>query len=297
LERRKKELTSEDLMEGKWRFAFHENPTLCLEVTFHPDGRLTGLPDERGNTWGFDGENKLFIVNSAASKVIQFDEVFIFAEEALIWGSYKEDPGAPGTTVWLQKITVAYSFLIRWTAYLMRGEVDRYGWDIGAYTYGLPTVHDERLSKLKIGRYCSIAQDVNIALGHHRTDTVSSYPFQTLNSWFQDWPGSPNVLDHGTNGDVEIGSDVWIATGVFIASGVKIGHGAVIAAQSVVTKDIPPYAIVGGNTARLLRYRFDEQTIERLLELKWWDWPAERVNRNLPLMISGDMPKFLAEHE
>lgn len=296
METKRTVLDFSDLSHGAWRFAFHESPTFCVAVTFHSDGSLVGLPDDRGTRWGFDERQKLFIACAHGRKTIEFDEVFIFAEEGLVWGSYRSQPDAEPITVWLQRMTFAYSFLTNWTAYSMRAQADRNGWDIGAYTYGTPTVHDDRLAKLRIGRFCSIATNVNIALGHHRTEIVSTYPFETLKCWFQDWPGASETPDHGTNGDVEIGSDVWIASGVFIASGVKIGDGAVVAAQSVVTKNVPPYAVVGGNTAKIIRYRFDERTIEELLKLRWWDWPAERVNRNLHLMINADIDAFLTGH-
>ncbi|TGD99116.1 CatB-related O-acetyltransferase [Methylobacterium nonmethylotrophicum] len=177
----------------------------------------------------------------------------------------------------------------------MRREIEEFDWNIGAYTYGLPRIHDKGLANLSIGRFCSIGEGVNIALGNHRMDTVSTYPFSQLHDMVQDWSGASGKLDHATKGDVTIGSDVWIATGAFIASGVDIGHGAVVAAESVVTKAVPPYAIVAGNPARLIRYRFGEKTVERLLQTAWWNWKAEKINKCLPLMLSGDVELFLEQ--
>jgi acetyltransferase-like isoleucine patch superfamily enzyme len=295
METKKNTLDFCDLALGNWRIAFLKAPNLCLAVTFHEDGGLTGMPEDRGSHWQFDDKGKLAITRADGFKTIVFDEVFLFAEEGFVTGTYRRGPQDSPIIVWLQRMTPAFSFLNNWTAYVLRNQIDKFGWDIGAYTYGIPTIIDERLSTLTIGRFCSIAANVNIALGHHRMDIVSTYPFETLNSWMQDWPGSPDIPDHGTNGNVVIGSDVWIASGVFIASGVTIGHGAVVAAQSVVTKDVPPYAVVGGNTAKIIRYRFDEVTIARLLKLRWWDWPAEKINRCLPLMISDNIEAFLEQ--
>jgi acetyltransferase-like isoleucine patch superfamily enzyme len=113
-------------------------------------------------------------------------------------------------------------------------------------------------SKLTIGSFTSIAPDVRIFLGdEHRTDLVSTYPF-----------GKPT-----TKGNVTIGNDVWIGYGATIMSGVIIGDGAVIAARSHVVKSVHPYEVVGGNPARHIKFRFDEETIALLLELKWWDMP------------------------
>lgn len=297
LEYRSNKLTSEDLLKGNWRFAFFEDSVLCESVSFEGDGSLTGLGPGKGDKWGFNEEGILFVSQDNGHVTITFNDVFVFAEEAFAIGEFRQDNGSRPIKTWLQRMTVAYSFLDRWTAYQFRDQMDKLGWEIGAYTYGVPLVIDDRMAKLKIGRYGSIATGVSIALGHHRMDTVSTYPFETLKNLIWDWPGAPDVPDHGSNGDVIIGSDVWIASGVFIASGVRIGHGAVIAAHSVVTKDVDDYAIVGGNTAKLIRYRFDKSTISRLLNLRWWDWPADKVNRFLPLMICNDIEAFLLAAE
>ncbi|CAM5455544.1 serine O-acetyltransferase [Thauera mechernichensis] len=94
-----------------------------------------------------------------------------------------------------------------------------------------------------------------------------------------------------------IGNDLWIGFGATIVGGVKIGDGAVIGAHAVVTKDVPPYAIVGGNPARLIRMRFDDATVTRLLELKWWQWPEERILQFIPDLLSGDIEGFLSKTE
>ena len=140
-----------------------------------------------------------------------------------------------------------------------------------------------------IGRFCSIAIDVTISLGNHRTDIVSTYPFSTLAPW---WPEASGYPDRTTSGDVVIGNDVWIGKGVFISSGVTVGDGAVLAAGSVVTRDVPPYAIVGGVPAKVIKYRFSPEVIASLLNIAWWDWSDEEVARHLPLMMT-DVNAFI----
>jgi virginiamycin A acetyltransferase len=162
----------------------------------------------------------------------------------------------------------------------------RHGWEIGEFSYGRPKVRfPESGASLTIGRYCSIADKVEILLGgNHRTDWVTTYPFSALRPL---WPKAPNTKAyHATSGDVTIGSDVWLGSGAVILSGVTIGHGAVVAAHALVTKDVPPYAIVGGNPARLIRHRFDEATVAALLETAWWDLPPEQVAPLIPILQS-----------
>lgn len=160
---------------------------------------------------------------------------------------------------------------------------------VGEGTYGRPKVRfPESGAKLTIGRYGSIADRVEILLGGgHRLDWLSTYPFPAFP---QDWPAAAARADHHVGrGDVTIGHDVWLASQCMILSGVTVGHGAVVAARAVVTKDVPPYAIVAGNPAKLLRLRFDEATIETLLAAAWWDWPKERIAAALPALMSGDI--------
>lgn len=96
-----------------------------------------------------------------------------------------------------------------------------------------------------------------------------------------------------TKGDVIVGNDVWMASGVKILSGVKIGDGAVIGANALVSKDVEPYSIVGGNPAKLIKYRFDEETISKLLKIKWWDWDDEKVKESVSLLCNDGIQKFV----
>ena len=147
-------------------------------------------------------------------------------------------------------------------------------YEIGEHTYGHPEVlsWDDK-TRLTIGKYCSIAEGVTIILGGgHRVDWVTTYPLSVFFDELGSCEGHPL-----TKGDLEIGHDVWVGYGATILSGIHIGDGAVIAARAVVTRDVPPYAIVAGNPARIIKYRFDTETIAELLELKWWNWPIDTV--------------------
>jgi len=164
----------------------------------------------------------------------------------------------------------------------------------GPYTYGRPKVRfPESGARLVIGRYGSIADGVEILLGgNHRLDWATTYPFPALPGL---WPEAAGRTDHDTTrGDVVVGHDVWLASQCMVMSGVTIGHGAVVAARAVVARDVPPYAIVAGNPARVVRLRFDEATVAALLESRWWDRPREALAPLLPLLMSQRTGEFLA---
>ena len=138
------------------------------------------------------------------------------------------------------------------------------------------------LPKTKIGRYTSIAFNVVVEPGTHSTDIVSSHPF---------FETKEQYLTTENGFYCEIGNDVWIGRDALIKGGVKIGDGAVVGMGAVVTKDVPPYAIVGGNPAKLIRYRFDEETVRKLLEIKWWALDPAQVEIKKELL--GDPDAFI----
>lgn len=147
--------------------------------------------------------------------------------------------------------------------------------------------------RLVIGRFCSIACGAKFLFtsANHAMKSLSTYPFPIF---FEEWGlNSADVASAWDNrGDIVIGSDVWIGYEAAVLSGVTIGDGAIIGARAVVTKDVPPYTIVGGVPARHIRRRFDEETIARLMALRWWEWPYERIKENLPAIQSGRMDEL-----
>lgn len=161
---------------------------------------------------------------------------------------------------------------------------------IGRGTYGNPKIHSwGEGTHLEIGAYTSIADGVQIFLGgEHRVDWITTYPFNVF------WESARRIAGHPqSKGDVIIGNDVWIAADAMILSGVRVGDGAVIAAGSVVAKDIPPYAIVAGNPAKIIRMRFDEATIARLIDIAWWNWDHARLSEAIPLLLASNVADFL----
>lgn len=179
---------------------------------------------------------------------------------------------------------------------------------IGEYTMYNDFVHDPRQfeknnvlyqypingDSLRIGKFCSIACGAKFlfASANHTQTSVSTYPFPIFfEEWDLDIGDVMSAWDH--KGDIVIGNDVWIGYEAVVMAGVTIGNGAIIGARAVVTKDVPPYTIVGGVPARKIRRRFSDNVIARLLELKWWDWPAEQIQRNIKNIQAGRLDLLL----
>ena len=156
--------------------------------------------------------------------------------------------------------------------------------------YQYPVNHD----KLVIGKFCSIACGAKFLFNsaNHRMSSLSTYPFPLF---FEEWGlEKKDVTDAWDNkGDIVVGNDVWIGYEAVILAGVTIGDGAVIGARAVVTKNVPPYTIVGGVPAKVIRKRFPEETVEALLEMKWWDWPQEKIAANIGAIQTGSVERVV----
>ncbi|ATL67812.1 CatB-related O-acetyltransferase [Nocardia terpenica] len=143
--------------------------------------------------------------------------------------------------------------------------------------------------KLIIGKFCALATGVKFIMNgaNHRMDGPSTFPFPSMGG---SWSDHVDLLvDLPNRGDTVVGNDVWLGHGVTVLPGVRIGHGAIIAAGAVVTGDVPDYAIVGGNPARLIRTRFGDNDIARLLAVAWWDWPLDHITAHIRTIMSGSI--------
>jgi len=148
---------------------------------------------------------------------------------------------------------------------------------------------DEEADKLIIGSFCSIGTGAAFIMAGnqgHRHDWISTFPF----FWMQEVPAFEGARNgYRAAGDTAVGHDVWIGSEAIIMPGIRIGHGAVIGTRAVVTRDVEPYAVMGGNPARLIRKRFDDARIALLLEMQWWDWADDALRAAMPLLTSGDV--------
>lgn len=171
--------------------------------------------------------------------------------------------------------------------------------EVGDYTYyddaGDPLAFEDRNvlyaygpERLVIGRYCAIAEGVRFVMAgaNHAMLGPSTFPFGIFGGTWADTTMDV-VMSAPSRGDTFVGNDVWLGYGSLVMPGVAIGDGAVVAAGSVVTANVPPYVIVGGNPARLVRRRYDDADVDRLLRAAWWDWPVELVTEHARLIMSG----------
>lgn len=140
--------------------------------------------------------------------------------------------------------------------------------------------------KLIIGKFCQIATDVRFIMNgsNHALNGISTYPFKVFG---EAWKEAP--LEMINKGDTIIGNDVWFGNSATIMPGVKIGDGAIIGTGSLITKDVEPYTIVGGNPGKVIRKRFDDDVIDFLLRLSWWNWPIEKITDNIQLIAAGNI--------
>jgi virginiamycin A acetyltransferase len=178
--------------------------------------------------------------------------------------------------------------------------------EVGAYTYyddpdGVDAFLRNILyhfeftgDRLTIGRFCALGTGTTFLMngGNHRLSAPSTYPFLIFGgAWARRFEGE---ADFPSRGDTMIGNDVWTGWKSTIMPGVTVGDGAVIGACAVVTRDVPPYAVVAGNPARVVRMRYTPEEVEKLLRARWWDWDAEKITRNLAVISGGDVSALAA---
>ena len=166
---------------------------------------------------------------------------------------------------------------------------DPTGFEKNNVLYHYPINHD----KLFIGKFCSIACGAKFLFNsaNHTLASLSTYPFPLF---FDEWElEKTNVTEAWDNkGDIIVGNDVWIGYEAVVLAGVMIGDGAIIGTRAVVTKDVPPYTVVGGVPAKPIRKRFNDETVTELLKLKWWDWSEEKISQNIKAIQSGNMERI-----
>lgn len=156
--------------------------------------------------------------------------------------------------------------------------------------YHYPFIGD----RLIIGKFCALARGVKFIMNgaNHKMSGLSTYPFSIFgNGWEK---VMPQAGDLPYKGDTVIGNDVWIGYEALIMPGVKIGNGAIIAARSVVTSDVPPYTVVGGNPAKLIKARFSAETVAELEAIAWWDWPVDKISAHLAIIVAADVSALKA---
>ena len=165
----------------------------------------------------------------------------------------------------------------------------------GEFSYGKPLImgwDGSSETRVSIGKFCSIADGVRMQLRvNHPVHSPSTYPLARIlgvqDSASYEWSAGP----------ITIGHDVWIGQDALILGGVSIGHGAIVAARAVVTKDVPPYGIAAGNPARIVKSRFEQETVKKLLELQWWDWPIATIKEHASLLSTGTVEQLCAVRE
>ncbi|GMO34656.1 MAG: hypothetical protein Ta2B_15100 [Termitinemataceae bacterium] len=161
--------------------------------------------------------------------------------------------------------------------------------EFGDFSRGNPNIWywgDQNI--LKVGKFCSIAVDVTIMLGgEHHTEWISTYMFNKI------FAGNDDIEGVKSKGNVTIGNDVWIGNGAKVMSGVTIGDGCVIGANALVTKDMPAYSICVGVPAKILKKRFSEETINKLEEIKWWNWSYEDINKVIPILQNNNIEMLI----
>ncbi len=175
---------------------------------------------------------------------------------------------------------------------------------VGDYTYfddpkwpenfekeNVPYQYDFSNEKLIIGKFCAIAAGVKFitSSANHKLDGFSTYPFGIMG---HGWEKEQDLSLLPNKGDTVVGNDVWFGYDSTIMPAITIGDGAIIGAKAVVVKNVPPYAVVGGNPAKIIRIRFDPKIVEELLKIKWWDWPKEKITRNIQAIVGYDLKKL-----
>lgn len=220
------------------------------------------------------------------------------SQKFIVFNARSRKPGVNSALVSDAESSLPLYFYIANYRFFLRRLLLRNGYGeirYGVHSYGIPILRWwGDAANLNIGKYCSIGKNVRIFLGgNHRSDWITTYPFPA----FSNWRTTISLRDcTSSHGNIAIGNDAWLGEGSIILSGVTIGNGAVVGAGAVVTKDVPDYSIVAGNPARLVRKRFSDEQIVQLNRISWWNWDNNKVQNNIPLLLSGNIQEFIKQH-
>lgn len=279
---------------GRYCVFSHKNKQYSRYFRLSPDGQIQDIGGE-----GHDNERYWDVENHQIrlfSKDKQLTATFTccYEEEGY---SYWEGMHQQTIPLELRLYDLRSDLFDFKTKFTSRHLIDYGALTVGPHTYGIPLLVDfDHGGKVIIGDYCSIGQNVYFVTANHALDLVTTYPFKSLEKFYTD-QSLPISDDHVLCKPTLVGNDVWIGNNVQIMAGVTIGDGAVIAAGSIVTKDVAPYAIVGGNPAKLIRYLIeDEEQRLAMQKISWWDWPEQVVAERLESMMSKDLSAFIAEY-
>ncbi|MEZ2218238.1 CatB-related O-acetyltransferase [Rhizobium sp. RCC_161_2] len=280
-------LCTEQISEYIWTYSHAFGKIYADRLKLLSNGNIFGYQSHHLSSWSWDGNeisfydvhgNKSAQLRRTAEPLLAFQGPLVGRSSIALRleaiGSGNFIPMRPGTKQHLGK------------------EIEIYGWSIGDHTYGHPKVADGGYANLTIGKFTSIGPDVLIVLANHAYQSATTYPFAALSSF---WPSAPrDHRDHISKGDIVIGNDVWIGGRATILSGVSIGDGAIIAAGAVVTRDVLPYEIHGGNPARFIKRRHSVEVAIALQNIAWWNWTEEKIDKFLPLILSENVKEFIA---
>ncbi len=285
---------SQDIVTQKtWRCFVAPDVLICKALNLYPDGSVAENEGAPFHHWLIN-EDRLEFFDPENELVAYFYQILEASGDYILRGAYLRYPFV-GRIMCLERCYQgSVSYVSSSTNKYLRHHIYLRGWEIGNHTYGNPTILEPDCGGLTIGNFSSIASTATICLGNHFTTSATTYPFSSLGDY---WPKAPDAPDHVGKGDTIIGSDVWLCEGSILLPGLTIGHGAIIGAHAVVTKSVPAYAKVGGNPAKILGYRFDETTRNRLLTIQWWNWQIEKIHENIPLLLNSNIEVFLKKFE
>ncbi|HTM81127.1 DapH/DapD/GlmU-related protein [Asticcacaulis sp.] len=283
-------LVREEIIRIVWTYSYADGAIVTKFMELRPDGTISGFRSQNIAGWDINGDCLLILredgnICARLSRVPNSPSAFEGVVES-----------HPATRLRMEATSeIGSPSLTFSTQYYLQADIKRYGWSIGEYTYGTPRILEREWAKLRIGRFTSIGPEVMIILGDHDYRSATTYPFQALAKTNHiDWSAVPTNSDnHRTKGDISIGSDVWVGARTIITSGVSIGDGAIIAAGAIVTRDVPPYHIYGGNPARFIKHRHPPEIAAQLLRIAWWNWPIARIKAHMPLILSPDISAFI----